>query len=619
MAEHREVGGSFCSAWRPGENSRSDIHGRAAGQALVVVVADVTAAQVRLAQHEAGWQGWLGSDKIRRRAGCQSPTVSAELNAELLASGDLSRSLELRDVLLGAELKLAPLGGDLAARREEAHGPLASDVVLTKLGQSVVHPAKAERLARHRNADVDTDHAGAEAVSKPLRSTTRRGVDARGVAVGIGVLHLDRLLLGVDHEDAEHRAEDLVVESAVRLVRVQDDRRPNPAAARLVLGPVAPVQQDFGAASLRFVNVREDALLRSFVDDRAHLAAVLARLELAGLGHDRFEQRGLLANREQDRSRHAALARATGKGGRDVRRGHCRVAVRERDQVVLGAAEREHLLVEVVAALVHDLGHLARADKGQSRDVRVVAQALDYLHGALDELEHPVWHPGLLHELGHAGHGHRALLRGLEDDAVAHGERDGHGPHRDHDGEVKGYHAANDADRVELVLTGHATAHLQGVALGELREAARPLDGLVAFGHRGQGLGDRLAVLQRGQLGQLVGVLLDEVVKLEHDRGARLDRELAPGRRGRFGLVHGGVHISFGGHAHARAHAAVVRRRHVHVGATRGGSEGPPQKVVAGLGLRHRAAASALAVPVALRRLALSRPSPYRRSRRRCW
>ena len=49
-----------------------------------------------------------------------------------------------------------------------------------------------------------------------------------GIAVGVLVLDLDGALFALDLEDAQHRAEDLVVQRLVRRIRVQNDCRTDP-------------------------------------------------------------------------------------------------------------------------------------------------------------------------------------------------------------------------------------------------------------------------------------------------------------------------------------------------------------------------------------------------------
>jgi len=157
---------------------------------------------------------------------------------------------------------------------------------------------------------------------------------------------------------------------------------------------------------------------------------MLPLAQLRGLGDHRVDQLGLLADRDQHRRGHASLARAAGERRDDVRRGHWDVAVGRGDQVVLRAAEREHLLAGGARAVVHELGNPARADERERRDARVVAERADDVGLALHHLESAGGHARLEEQLGGALHRERDLFARLEDHAVTSDQRDRDGPER---------------------------------------------------------------------------------------------------------------------------------------------------------------------------------------------
>ena len=71
------------------------------------------------------------------------------------------------------------------------------------------------------------------------------------------------------------------------------------------------------------------------------------------------------------------------------------------------------------------------------RDPRVVAQRRHRLDLPVHDLDDPVGHASLLHQLHHADDGGRHLLARLDDNAVAAHQRDRHRPHGHHGREVE--------------------------------------------------------------------------------------------------------------------------------------------------------------------------------------
>ena len=100
-------------------------------------------------------------------------------------------------------------------------------------------------------------------------------------------------------------------------------------------------------------------------------------------------------------------------------------------------------------------------------------------------------------------------------------------------------------------------------ALHQVRHAERELDHLDAALDVAPGVGDRLAVLARQRVRQLVIVLSDEVEELHQDAGAalRIDRR-PPGLR-RFRVFDRGANFGFRGEGDMGAHRAVHRLENV--------------------------------------------------------
>ena len=157
----------------------------------------------------------------------------------------------------------------------------------------------------------------------------------------------------------------------------------------------------------RHLDVVLDPLLVRGVDDRAVVRLRIGRDADAQLGDRRdqlFAQRigGLLADRDDDRKRHAALARrAEGRAG-EVVDDLVEVRVGHDDAVVLGAAERLHALAVRGAARVDVLRDVGRSDEADRLDVRMVEDRVDHLLVAVDDVEDAVGQARFLHQLGKA-------------------------------------------------------------------------------------------------------------------------------------------------------------------------------------------------------------------------
>ncbi len=194
--------------------------------------------------------------------------------------------------------------------------------------------------------------------------------------------------------------------------------------------------------------------------------------------------------------------------------------------------------------LVDVAGDRRRPDKADRRDVRVLQDPVHRDLVAMDDVEHAVREAGLLQQLGDVNRRGRILLRRLEDERVAAGDRVREHPHRDHRREVEGsdpdHHAEWLADREDVDASGGLLAE---AALQELRDAARELDVLEPASHLAQGVGGHLAML-RGEVRRDVrSVGVHEVPDAEHDLGPLRERRRAPAGKGSLCGADGGVHL----------------------------------------------------------------------------
>ena len=296
-------------------------------------------------------------------------------------------------------------------------------------------------------------------------------------------------------------------------------------------------------------------------DERAHFGSCVstrADLDLRESGRDGLDERiGDIADGNDDGDRHAALARGAVCSAYRRISCHVDIGIREDDHVVLRAAERLNALAVRGSGGVDVARDRSRADETHCGDVRMLEQAVDGDLVTLNDVEHACGEPGLGEKLGHEEGDRRVLLAGLEDEAVARGDRVGEHPHRDHGREVErrdaGDHAEGLLDRVHVDPAGDLLAV---AALEERRDTACEFDVLNAAGELTSCIARHLAMLDRDELGDLCAVLVDELAELEHDLGALGERGEAPGGKGLLGIGDGPVDLGDRGETDLGLHLA---------------------------------------------------------------
>ena len=131
---------------------------------------------------------------------------------------------------------------------------------------------------------------------------------------------------------------------------------------------------------------------------------------------------------------------------------------------------------------------------------------------------------------------------------------------RDHRRKVERGDAGDDAERLAHRIEIDARACAVGIfALHQMRDAEREFDHLDAALDVALGVGDRLAVLARQRVGELVIMFGDEIEKLHQDAGAALRVDRRPGALSGFGVLDRGADLGLGGERHMGAHRAVHR------------------------------------------------------------
>ena len=134
-----------------------------------------------------------------------------------------------------------------------------------------------------------------------------------------------------------------------------------------------------------------------------------------------------------------------------------------------------------------------------------------------------------MRELAERERGERRLARRLEDDGVAHRQRRRDLPHRQQQREVPRHDRGDDAERLAQRVDERVALHRNRLAVDLVRPAREVLQAL--GGHRDLDvprLGDRLAVVQRLEARDLVGLLHQPLAELPEQPAALARRHLAP-------------------------------------------------------------------------------------------
>ena len=184
-----------------------------------------------------------------------------------------------------------------------------------QVAEERVLPA-AERVVRHRhrNRHVDADHADVDVELELAGDSPVAGKDRDAVAIRILVHEPHGLVVGVDARDAEHRTEDLVLVDVHLRLDVVEQRHAQEEPVAIAVRPDITAVGDHGRALLpALVDVRGDLVAVLAGDERPHLGI---RLHAVADLHPRqalldrvHELVARVANRDQHRHRHAALAR----------------------------------------------------------------------------------------------------------------------------------------------------------------------------------------------------------------------------------------------------------------------------------------------------------------------
>ncbi len=194
----------------------------------------------------------------------------------------------------------------------------------------------------------------------------------------------------------------------------------------------------------------------------------------------------------------------------------------------------------------------------------MIEDRVDHFLVAVDHLQQPFGRAGFAEQFGQA-HRHRGVaFRRLQDKGVAGGDRHAEHPHRDHRREVERGDPGADAERLAHRIDVDARTGALGVfALEHLRDAAGVFDHLEPALDVASGVVDHFAVLARQQFGELLHVILDQLLVAKHHPRALLRVGRGPAGLDRFRRGDGAVEFGLAAERDLRLHGAAVRVEHV--------------------------------------------------------
>ena len=210
--------------------------------------------------------------------------------------------------------------------------------------------------------------------------------------------------------------------------------------------------------------------------------------------------------------------------------------------MVLRAAERLHAFAVLRGFLIDVLRDGRTADEGYAGDSRMREQCVDGVLGPMDHVEDARRDAGVVRQLNHQRRRKRYLFARFENERVAGRDRVGPEPAGYHRREVERRHRRKHAQRLADIFAVDAGGDvLQRLAHHERGNPAGVLDVLDAAAHGPARLIERLAVLAGDRGGDLLEVLLHQVLQLEEVARAHHWWDFAPleerGLRRRDGFV----------------------------------------------------------------------------------
>ena len=186
------------------------------------------------------------------------------------------------------------------------------------------------------------------------------------------------------------------------------------------------------------------------------------------------------------------------------------------------AAEFERDALEVASRGTHDrAAHIGRTRERHLVDGRVFCNRGADVRATGHDVDDAVGHARLGDELSQAQGGQRRLLGRLDHAGVAARQRGRELPCRDHQREVPRNDQSADTDGLAHGVVERAGERERVGVAGDLRDPARVVAEVLGGGRDAHlaGDADRLALVARLELGELVGVAVDEIADAPQQPG----------------------------------------------------------------------------------------------------
>ena len=223
--------------------------------------------------------------------------------------------------------------------------------------------------------------------------------------------------------------------------------------------------------------------------------------------------------------------------------------------MVLGPGQGLHPFSVRGGRRIDGPGDGRRADEADGAHVRVREQSLHLLPAAVDHLHQPVRGAGLGQQLHQPVGDRRVLLRGLQHERVAAGDGQREHPQRHHGREVERRDARAHPDGLNEAVGVDAPGDvLDRLAHHQRGDAAGVLHHLDAAPDLAPRIVPGLAGVPAQEPGDVVLVLLQNVLVGEQQPRPLRRRHVAPRPEGRLRPLHRAVHLAGGGEGHLADH-----------------------------------------------------------------
>ena len=250
---------------------------------------------------------------------------------------------------------------------------------------------------------IEPDHAGLQRIGHPQRAAHVAGPDIAGQAILHAIGDLDRVVLVLEGDHGQERAEHFLLRHPHFRMRAGDQRRLHVMSAAGAVMRLA-ADRNGGAVLLRDVEIAADFGEMPLMDQRPDFGGGIERMpDLQGLHPrgqllDEFSGDTLLDQEPARRGAALAIERVDHEDNRIER--PVEIGVVEHDHGVL-AAEFEMDALQGGGALRHD-GRAGRAlaDEADRLDRGMLGQRLaGFLAHAVDGVEHAIGQAGLFRKL----------------------------------------------------------------------------------------------------------------------------------------------------------------------------------------------------------------------------